>query len=93
MSKELQQEVIDICRQHGIAILSDEVYRLLEHDPSETRQVGVHLSPVPIDFNCTLILSLHQNSSHGQCLRKWYILCHHEQTLGWMWNKYRLACM
>jgi aspartate/methionine/tyrosine aminotransferase len=37
MSKELQQEVIDICRHHGIAILSDEVYRLLEHDPSETR--------------------------------------------------------
>jgi aspartate/methionine/tyrosine aminotransferase len=32
MTKELQQEVIDICRQHDIVILCDEVYRLLEHD-------------------------------------------------------------
>ena len=31
MSKELQQEVVSICREHGITILCDEVYRLLEH--------------------------------------------------------------
>jgi aspartate/methionine/tyrosine aminotransferase len=37
MPKELQQDVIEICREHGIAILCDEVYRLLEHNPSETR--------------------------------------------------------
>lgn len=32
MTAELQKQVIDICREHGITILSDEVYRLLEHD-------------------------------------------------------------
>ena len=32
MTSELQKEVIDICRQHSITILCDEVYRLLEHD-------------------------------------------------------------
>ena len=37
MSAELQNEVIDICREHDIVILCDEVYRLLEHDPAETR--------------------------------------------------------
>ncbi|KAL7527990.1 hypothetical protein ACHAXR_002218 [Thalassiosira sp. AJA248-18] len=31
MSAGLQQEVISICREHGITILCDEVYRLLEH--------------------------------------------------------------
>lgn len=31
MTSKLQQEVIDICRGHGITILCDEVYRLLEH--------------------------------------------------------------
>jgi len=31
MSAELQTEVIAICREHGITILCDEVYRLLEH--------------------------------------------------------------
>ncbi|KAL7512956.1 hypothetical protein ACHAXN_010096 [Cyclotella atomus] len=36
MPKELQQDVIEICRENGIAILCDEVYRLLEHNPSET---------------------------------------------------------
>lgn len=37
MTSELQKEVIDICRDHEIVILCDEVYRLLEHSPSETR--------------------------------------------------------
>jgi len=37
MSADLQQEIIDICRQHDIVILCDEVYRLLEHDPANTR--------------------------------------------------------
>lgn len=32
MTAELQQQVIDICREHDIIILCDEVYRLLEHD-------------------------------------------------------------
>ncbi len=31
MSAQLQREVIDICREHDIVILCDEVYRLLEH--------------------------------------------------------------
>eukprot|EP00581_Thalassiosira_minuscula_P006710 CAMPEP_0183705932 /NCGR_PEP_ID=MMETSP0737-20130205/2888_1 /TAXON_ID=385413 /ORGANISM="Thalassiosira miniscula, Strain CCMP1093" /LENGTH=390 /DNA_ID=CAMNT_0025933199 /DNA_START=162 /DNA_END=1334 /DNA_ORIENTATION=- len=31
-SAQLQQEVIDICKDHGIVILCDEVYRLLEHN-------------------------------------------------------------
>ena len=31
MSSQLQRELIDICRKHGIIILCDEVYRLLEH--------------------------------------------------------------
>lgn len=35
MSKELQKEVIDICDQHDIVILCDEVYRLLEHDEKD----------------------------------------------------------
>jgi aspartate/methionine/tyrosine aminotransferase len=34
ISAETQQEIIDIARQHDIIILCDEVYRLLEHDPS-----------------------------------------------------------
>ena len=32
MTAELQQQVIDVCREHDIIILCDEVYRLLEHD-------------------------------------------------------------
>ena len=31
MDIELQREVIEICREHGIVVLCDEVYRLLEH--------------------------------------------------------------
>jgi aspartate/methionine/tyrosine aminotransferase len=37
MSQELQSEVIQICRQHDIVILCDEVYRLLEHEATGTR--------------------------------------------------------
>ncbi|KAL7482383.1 hypothetical protein ACHAW6_008052 [Cyclotella cf. meneghiniana] len=37
MSADLQKEVIEICREHDIVLLCDEVYRLLEHVPSETR--------------------------------------------------------
>jgi aspartate/methionine/tyrosine aminotransferase len=33
----LQQELIDVCREHNIVILSDEVYRLLEHEPENDR--------------------------------------------------------
>ena len=32
MSATLQKEIIDICREHNIIILSDEIYRLLEHE-------------------------------------------------------------
>ncbi|KAL3922988.1 MAG: hypothetical protein SGILL_001913 [Bacillariaceae sp.] len=34
LSPEIQQEIIELARQHNITILCDEVYRLLEHDPS-----------------------------------------------------------
>ncbi len=34
MSRELQSEIIDICRERDVIILCDEVYRLLEHDES-----------------------------------------------------------
>lgn len=37
MSRQLQQELVDLCDQHNIVILSDEVYRLLEHDSSADR--------------------------------------------------------
>ncbi|CAJ1943373.1 unnamed protein product [Cylindrotheca closterium] len=36
MSRELQAQVIEICREHDIVILCDEVYRLLEHDHDDT---------------------------------------------------------
>lgn len=32
MSLELQKGLVEICDKHGIVVLSDEVYRLLEHD-------------------------------------------------------------
>lgn len=35
ISKEVQKELIDIAREHGITILCDEVYRLLEHDQKD----------------------------------------------------------
>lgn len=35
MSPELHAELIAIADAHGIYILSDEVYRLLEHDPKD----------------------------------------------------------
>lgn len=35
MSHELQSELISIAQEHGIIILSDEVYRLLEHDAQD----------------------------------------------------------
>lgn len=35
MSRELQSELISIADEHGIYMLSDEVYRLLEHDPAD----------------------------------------------------------
>jgi|EP01043_Picozoa_sp_COSAG02_P004722 aspartate/methionine/tyrosine aminotransferase len=35
MSHELQSELTSIAREHGIIILSDEVYRLLEHDTQD----------------------------------------------------------
>ena len=41
MSQKLQQELIAVAGQHGITILSDEVYRLLEHDPSETDETSM----------------------------------------------------
>jgi aspartate/methionine/tyrosine aminotransferase len=36
MSHETQQHIIEIARQHGIVIFSDEVYRYLEHDATDT---------------------------------------------------------
>ena len=35
MNHQTQNEFIDICRQHDIVVLSDEVYRLLEHNESD----------------------------------------------------------
>eukprot|EP00934_Nitzschia_sp_Nitz4_P002156 Nitzschia sp. Nitz4//scaffold71_size96697//33752//34930//NITZ4_004691-RA/size96697-processed-gene-0.32-mRNA-1//-1//CDS//3329557235//2156//frame0 len=35
MNKSLQKDLVELCDEHGIVILSDEVYRLLEHDPSD----------------------------------------------------------
>jgi len=35
MSIETQRALVELCSKHGIKILSDEVYRLLEHDPSD----------------------------------------------------------
>ena len=35
MSRELQLQLVAIARQHGIYVLCDEVYRLLEHDPAD----------------------------------------------------------
>jgi aspartate/methionine/tyrosine aminotransferase len=32
MDRSLQRQLIDLCREHDIVILSDEVYRLMEHD-------------------------------------------------------------
>ena len=34
-SHALQRQVVDIAEKHGIYLLSDEVYRLLEHDPKD----------------------------------------------------------
>lgn len=35
MSRQLQTELIELCRANGIVILADEVYRLLEHDAGD----------------------------------------------------------
>jgi len=35
MGLETQIALVDLCRKHGIVVLSDEVYRLLEHDDSD----------------------------------------------------------
>ena len=35
MSHDAQRELAAIARAHGIYVLSDEVYRLLEHDPAD----------------------------------------------------------
>jgi len=35
MKESLQKELIDLCDEYGIVILSDEVYRLLEHDEKD----------------------------------------------------------
>ena len=37
MTRKIQQQLVDLCREHNITILADEVYRLLEHDPSSDR--------------------------------------------------------
>jgi aspartate/methionine/tyrosine aminotransferase len=37
MSRDTQIALVELCNTHGITILSDEVYRLLEHDPSNDR--------------------------------------------------------
>ena len=35
MKSGLQKELVELCDTHGIVILSDEVYRLLEHDAED----------------------------------------------------------
>ena len=35
MKQSLQKELVDLCVEYGIVILSDEVYRLLEHDEND----------------------------------------------------------
>lgn len=35
MKSGLQKELVELCDTHGIVILSDEVYRLLEHDTED----------------------------------------------------------
>ena len=37
MKREVQQELIELCDKHGIIVLCDEVYRLLEHNPETDR--------------------------------------------------------
>lgn len=49
MSRELQEQVIEICRENDIVILCDEVYRLLEHDhdPEEIDATTSSFSRIP----------------------------------------------
>lgn len=35
ISKEMFEEIINLCRQHGLYLFSDEVYRFLEHDAKD----------------------------------------------------------
>jgi aspartate/methionine/tyrosine aminotransferase len=37
MTRDVQKQIIDIASKHGIHILCDEVYRLLEHNPTTDR--------------------------------------------------------
>jgi aspartate/methionine/tyrosine aminotransferase len=36
MSRDKQQQIVEIARAHGLLLFSDEVYRCLEHDPLDT---------------------------------------------------------
>jgi len=37
MSRDTQIALVELCKTHGITILSNEVFRLLEHGPSNDR--------------------------------------------------------
>lgn len=43
MSREKQQQLIDIARERNILVFSDEVYRYLEHNPADTLSAGCDL--------------------------------------------------
>lgn len=46
MDRATQQALIDLCREHSIVILCDEVYRLLEHDDDQHNNSKIRLPAI-----------------------------------------------
>lgn len=90
MSRQLQQELIDLCDQHGVVILCDEVYRLLEHDPSDR-------IPAMVDAYATRGIScVTMSKPWGACgVTIGWLACPNADMIQQLWNcqYFGTACM
>lgn len=90
MNASLQQQLIALCQQHGIVLLSDEVYRLLEHDHEADR------IPAIADAYSKGISCVTMSKPWGACgLSIGWLACQNTDMIQQLWNcqYFGTACM
>jgi hypothetical protein len=89
MKQSLQKELIDLCDEHGIVVLSDEVYRLLEHDENDR-------IPAMADAYHKGISCVTMSKPWGACgVTIGWLACQDSQMIEELWNcqYFGTACM
>jgi aspartate/methionine/tyrosine aminotransferase len=89
MNPSLQKELVGLCEKHGIVILSDEVYRLLEHDEHDR-------IPAMADAYRRGVSCVTMSKPWGACgVTIGWLACQESQMIEELWNcqYFGTACM